>query len=338
MRTAIRFIVAAIASMTVAFAAASDTGNRMIDNARQFLAGLDNERAERMRFAFDDEERVNWHFIPRAREGLPYGELTPAQRRLADRLLASGLSSDGMSKALGVMYLDQILLEIEGSGRFVRDPDGYFFSLFGEPSDVGTWGWRLEGHHLALNFTVQNGEVVSNSPAFMGTNPAIVTDGPHAGLEVLAPEQTLARDLLQLFDDSQLDTVIFADAALRDIVSGNTLRAEIIEPRGLSMGAMNDRQADALMTLLRVYIDRMHPDLARVEIEKIMAAGLDAITFAWAGSAEPGAAHYYRIQGPTFLVEYDNAQNDANHIHSVWRDFDGDFGADLLGEHYAASH
>ena len=335
--SAILILIAATAVAVVA--AASESGNRMIERASQFLAGIDPELAGQMSFDFADEERQNWHFIPRTRQGLPYGELSPAQRRLADRLLATGLSGDGISKALGVMYLDQILKEREGpNGRFVRDPDGYFFSVFGEPSEQGSWGWRLEGHHLALNFTVQDGEVISTSPAFMGTNPAIVDDGPMTGMEVLAAEQTRARELLALFDDSELQAVVISDSTFRDIVSGTTLPAERLEPQGLAMGQMNDDQADALMALLRVYIDRMHPELARVEIEEITAAGLDEITFAWAGSAEPGAAHYYRIQGPTFLVEYDNTQNNANHIHSVWRDFDGDFGADLLAEHYAVAH
>lgn len=335
--SAVLVLIAAGAVAVVA--AASESGNRMIERASRFLAGLDVEHAGQMSFEFADEERQNWHFIPRTRQGLPYGELSPAQRRLADRLLASGLSGEGMSKALGIMYLDEILRVREGpNGRFVRDSDGYFFSVFGEPSDQGSWGWRLEGHHLALNFTVQDGEVVSTSPAFMGTNPAIVDDGPMAGMEVLAAEQTLARELLALFNDGDLATVVISDSTFRDIVSGTTMPAERLEPPGLAMGQMDDAQADALMALLRTYIDRMHPELARAQIEKIAAAGLDEITFAWAGSAEPGAAHYYRIQGPTFLVEYDNTQNDANHIHSVWRDFDGDFGADVLAEHYVVAH
>lgn len=322
--------------VSIGWAAAGDVGSEMMDRAQHFLAGLDDDNREQASFGFDEDERLNWHFIPRAREGLPYAELTPAQRRLADRLLASALSRDGMSKALGIMYLDQILFEREG--RDIRSADGYYFSVFGDPTESGAWGWRLEGHHLALNFTLNDGELVAGSPAFMGSNPAVVSEGRHAGLEVLAEEQSLARELLALFDGDARDQVVISDGALSGMVSGNSVRAEIPELAGLAMGDMNDAQSDALMALLRAYIERMRPELAKLEIEKITEAGLDEIHFAWAGSAEPGAGHYYRIQGPTFLVEYDNTQGNGNHIHSVWRDFDGDFGADVLAEHYAAAH
>lgn len=336
MRKTLAISLSSVLVVSLAWAAAGDVADQMIDSARHFLAGLEPEHRQQARFAFDDGERLNWHFIPRDRAGLPYGELTPAQRRLADRLLASGLSNTGMSKALGVMYLDQILFEREG--RDMRNPDGYYFSVFGEPGPEGAWGWRLEGHHLALNFTLVDGEVVANSPAFMGANPALVDEGRHEGLEILAEEQARARELLALFDADELDQVVISGTTFRDIRSGNSVRAEAGEPEGLAMADMNDAQSDALMTLLRVYIDRLHPELARLEIEKLTEAGLDGIRFAWAGSSEPGAAHYYRIQGPTFLVEYDNTQGNANHIHSVWRDFDGDFGADVLAEHYAVAH
>lgn len=336
MKKAATIAVWSLWAVSVGWAAAGDVAGEMLDRARHFLAGLEEDNRERASFIFDDDERLNWHFVPRERNGLPYGELTPAQRRLADRLLASGLSSEGMSKALGIMYLDQILFEREG--RDIRNPDGYYFSVFGEPTDDGAWGWRVEGHHLALNFTLSDGAVVGISPAFMGSNPAVVGEGRHAGLEVLAEERSHARALIALFDAATLDEVVISAAAPRDIVSGNTVRAERPELEGLALGDMNDAQSEALMALLRVYIERMHPELAKLELEKITEAGLDQIHFAWAGSTEPGAQYYYRIQGPTFLVEFDNTQGNGNHVHSVWRDFDGDFGADVLAEHYAVAH
>jgi len=322
---------------SIAWAAVvTDVAEEMRDSARHFLAALDADNKAQASFAFADAERLNWHFIPRERKGLPYKELTPAQRRLADRLLGTALSRDGLGKAHGIMYLDQILFEREG--RDIRDSDRYFFSVFGEPSERGAWGWRVEGHHLSLNVTVNDGEVVATSPAFMGSNPAIVRDGRHAGLEVLATEQDLARELVQLFDGEARRQVVIAEAALDDIVTGNSVRAEPGEPEGVALAAMSDAQADALMALMRVYIDRMRPELAKIELDEITAAGLDEIHFAWAGSVAPGEPHYYRIQGPTFLIEYDNTQNDANHVHSVWRDLSGDFGADVLREHYAVAH
>jgi hypothetical protein len=335
MKKALAVSLASVLAVSVGWAAVGDVADDMLDRARHFLAGLDEPSREQATFTFDDAERLNWHFIPRARQGLPYIELTPAQRRLADRLLASAFSSDGLSKALGIMYLDQLLFEQEG--RDIRNPDGYYFSVFGDPAEQGAWGWRLEGHHLALNVTLQDGEVVAASPAFMGTNPAVVRDGRHAGLEVLAEEQALGRELLALFEGEAREKVVFSASPLRDIATGNTVRAERPEPAGVALRDMNDAQSDALMSLLRVFIDRMHPELAKRELEKITEAGVDDIHFAWAGESEPGSGHYYRIQGPTFLVEFDNTQNNANHVHSVWRDFDGDFGADVLAEHYAVA-
>ena len=317
-------------------AVTQDVAEEMIDRARHFLVSLDPDQRDQATFAFGDDERLNWHFIPRDREGLPYGEFTPPQRRLADRLLGTALSHEGISKALGIMYLEQILYEREG--RDIRDSDRYYFTVFDEPSSSGAWGWRVEGHHLSLNLTLNDGEVVATSPAFMGSNPAIVGDGKHAGLEVLAAEQTVARELLALFDGQAREKVIFDAEAPPDILTGSDRVAEAGEPLGVATRDMTDEQADKVVELLQIYTGRLRLDLAKDEFDKVEAAGLENIHFAWAGSAEPGEAHYYRIHGPTFLIEYDNTQNDANHIHTVWRDLEGDFGRDLLGEHYTNSH
>ena len=317
-------------------AVTQDVAEEMIDRARHFLVSLDPDQRDQATFAFGDDERLNWHFIPRDREGLPYGEFTPPQRRLADRLLGTALSHEGISKALGIMYLEQILYEREG--RDIRDSDRYYFTVFDEPSDSGAWGWRVEGHHLSLNLTLNDGEVVATSPAFMGSNPAIAGEGKHEGLEVLAAEQTVARELLALFDGQAREKVIFDAEAPPDILTGSDRVAEAGEPLGVATRDMTDEQADKVVELLQIYTGRLRLDLAKDEFEKVEAAGLENIHFAWAGSAEPGEAHYYRIHGPTFLIEYDNTQNDANHIHTVWRDLEGDFGRDLLGEHYTNSH
>jgi len=323
--------------LTAAWSAAfEDVARDMQEQAKHFLAALDGAKRDKATFAFDDEERFNWHFTPVERQGLPYRELTRGERRLADRLLASGLSRDGLDKAFGIMYLDQILFEREG--RDIRDPERYFVSIFGEPGGQGAWGWRVEGHHLSLNFTLRDGQLVSASPAFMGSNPAIVRDGPHAGLEVLAEEQRLGRELLGMFDGEARARVVFAEEAPRDIVTSNARRVDIGAPIGLAVRDMTPQQAEALMALIRVYLDRMRPEIAQAELEKIMREDTGAIRFSWAGSAEAGAPHYYRIHGPTFLIEYDNTQSGANHVHSVWRDLTNDFGVDVLAEHYAAAH
>lgn len=310
---------------------------RMADSARHFLSALDADQTSRASFAFDDEERFNWHYVPRSREGLPYNALAPGQRRLADRLVGTVLSDSGLAKVFGIMYLDQLLYERER--RAIRDPDGYFLTVFGQPSGQQAWGWRLEGHHLSLNVTLDGGRVVSASPAFMGADPAIVRQGPQAGLEILADEQTVARRLLHSFDGDARDKVVIDSEAPRDIITGNSRRPKPGEPAGLAVADMSDTQTDMLMALIRVYTDRMQLELAKAELQRITEAGVDNIHFAWAGGAEPGEPHYYRIQGLTFLIEYDNTQNNANHVHSVWRDLTGaDFGEDVLAEHYAAAH
>ena len=312
-----------------------DIATDMAENAFHFLRSLDSESQDQATFAFDDENRYDWHFIPRAREGVPYKSMTAAQSGLAHRLMSTALSQEGMSKALGVMYLDQILFNIEG--RSIRDSELYYVTVFGDPADEGNWGWRVEGHHLSLNVTIQDGEVISTSPTFMGANPARVRDGPHEGLQVLADEQALARQLLHSFDDDQREIAVYADTAPRDIESRELRAADPGPPRGLAAHDMTKVQADLLMRLVEVYAYRIRPELAELELAEVRQAGVEAIHFGWAGGFEFGEPHYYRIHGPTFLIEYDNRQNDANHIHSVWRDLSGDFGDDLLAQHYARS-
>jgi hypothetical protein len=313
-----------------------DVATEMRDRATQFLIALNAAQRDQATFDFDDEERFNWHFTPVDREGVQYLQLAPGQKRLADRLLASALSRDGLDKALGIMYLDQILFEREQ--RDIRNPERYYVSIFGEPSERGTWGWRVEGHHLSLNFTLTDGRLVSTSPAFMGSNPAIVRDGPHAGMEILAEEQQLGRELLAMLSGEQRERAVWSETAPRDIVTGNSRRATIETPIGLPVSEMDREQTDAVMNLIRVYLGRMRSELANEELLKLMQEDVGEIRFAWAGSDEPGAPHYYRIHGPTFLIEYDNVQTDANHIHSVWRDLTNDFGFDALAEHYATAH
>ena len=337
MKTRIALLVCPALAVSIGWAAgAPDVAAEMIDRARHFLMSLDPDQKARVTFAFEDEERFNWHFIPRDREGLSYGEFTPPQRRLADRLLGTVLSHDGISKALGIMYLEQILYEREG--RDIRDSDRYYFTLFDEPSPTRSWGWRVEGHHLSLNVTLNGGEVVTTGPAFMGSNPAIVEEGKHTGLEVLAAEQTVARELLALFAGETRQRVIFDAEAPPDILTGTSRVAEPGNPLGVAYREMTDAQGAKLVELIQVYLGRLRLDLAKQEFEAITSAGLDDVHFAWAGGAEPGEPHYYRIHGPAFLIEYDNTQNDANHIHSVWRDLTGDFGRDLLAEHYEDAH
>ncbi len=336
MRT--KIVLASILALVVSIgwaAVGKDIATDMAESAFHFLRSLDSESQDQANLAFDDENRYDWHFIPRAREGLPYKSMTAPQSGLAHRLMNTALSHEGMSKALGVMYLDQILIEIEG--RSMRDSEMYYVTVFGDPAAEGNWGWRVEGHHLSVNLTIQDGEVISTSPTFMGANPARVLGGPHTDLQVLADEQELARQLLHLLDVSQREIAVYADNPPRDIQSRELRQADPGPPRGLAAREMTTAQANLLLQLVEEYAHRIRPELAEQELADVRDAGVDDVHFGWAGGSEPGEPHYYRIQGPTFLIEYDNRQNGANHIHSVWRDLTGDFGDDLLAEHYARS-
>ena len=232
------------------------------------------------------------------------------------------------------MSLEQILHELEAGKGPRRDPELYYVSIFGKPGPTETWGWRVEGHHLSINFTVVKGEHVSATPSFLGSNPAEVREGPRKGLQVLAEEENLGRQLVKSLDAGQRKSVLLKAEAPRDIITGNERKAKPLELAGLSAAKMTRQQSDLLLTLIREYVYRHRPDVAKLDLDKIQKAGTEKIYFAWAGGLERGDGHYYRVQGPTFLLEYDNTQNNANHIHAVWRDFENDFGEDLLRKHY----
>lgn len=311
----------------------------MTEAARNFLNALTPEQRAKASFAWEADERQNWHFIPKDRLGLTLKEMTPAQRHLAYGLLNSGLSSKGYLKATTIMSLEQILQEMEGpSRRFPRDPELYHFSVFGTPDVRGTWGWRVEGHHLSQNFTLVNGSFAAGTPNFMGTNPGEVKKGPRAGLRVLGAEEDLARALVKSLTDGQRQQAIFSTIAPEDVVTGAARVAAITNPVGVLVGEMDAGQQAIVGQLLQEYCGRLRAELSASDLAKIDAAGRGLIRFAWAGGLERGQKHYFRLQGPTFLLEYDNTQNEANHAHSVWRDFNNDFGRDLLQAHLDRAH
>ena len=220
----------------------------------------------------------------------------------------------------------------------IRDPGRYFVSVFGTPSNKETWGWRIEGHHVSLHFDVINGRLVSSTPTFFGSNPAEIREGPQTGTRILGEQEDAARALLGALDESQRAKAVINTVALNDIVTGNKLDIEPLSPVGLTGDAMNAKQRDMLVKLIEIYASKMADDIASERMAKIKKAGIEKIGFAWAGEAERGKRHYYRIQGPTFLIEHDNSQNNGNHVHSIWRDFAGDFGRDLLREHIKTAH
>jgi len=332
-----------------ALIAAERSSAAMAASADRFLTGLTADERKQAAFPFDAEERLNWHYIPRARKGLPIKAMTEPQRQLARELLKTGLSQHGYLTATSIMSLETILGDLEHRSAnppanppanpaasppaIVRDPELYFFSVFGTPSPRDPWGWRVEGHHVSLNFTVVKGTLVASTPWFFGTNPAEVKDGPNKGMRILGQEEDAARALLLSLGPAQRKTATIADIAPNDMVTANAPNVSPLSPIGASAAEFTPAQRGQLMKLIGVFTSQMAPDIAADRLAKLQRAGVEKIGFAWAGEAERGKKHYYRIQGPTFLVEYDNTQNDGNHIHSVWRDFDGDFGRDLLREH-----
>jgi hypothetical protein len=259
------------------------------------------------------------------------------QRTLARALLASGLSERGLLQAESVMALERVLRAMEHATH--RDETLYYFTVFGHPSAKETWGWRVEGHHLSVNFTIVDGHTISATPNFVGANPGEVRiPGPQAGQRVLAAEEDLGRAFVTSLTEEQRHQAIVSDQAPGDILTRNDRQAKAPEPTGLGYAAMTADQQVRFRALVGLYANRLRHEVAEAELQKINDSGWNHLSFAWAGSLQPGVGHYYRIQSPDFVIEYDNTQNNANHIHTVWRDFAGDFGRDLLQEHYREAH
>jgi hypothetical protein len=313
----------------------------MANAANAFLATLKPEQKAKASFKLDDANRTRWHFVPtemHPRHGLSFREMTQEQQHMAYALLASVLSARGLQKTAQIMSLEQILHDANPKGRFARDPKWYFVSIFGKPSVKGTWGWRFEGHHLSLSFTVVDGHVGGLTPSFLGTNPGKVLDGPRKGLQVLASEEEIARALARSLNAEQRKVAVVDEKAPADIITKADRKARRLEPLGLAASEMNKKQFTQLWTLIEEYLRNYRPDLAEEGLKHLEGLDLKMIHFAWAGSLESGKGHYYRIQAPDFLIEYDNTQNGANHVHCVVRDLKRDFGADLLRQHYEQHH
>ncbi len=309
----------------------------MTECASRFLSALDADQRGKATFPFATDERMNWHFIPRERKGLPLLEMTPYQKHLASALLAAGLSQTGYIKAVTIMSLEDVLKIIESDSGEHRNSEKYYFSVFGTPSDSGAWGYRVEGHHLSQNYTVVNGDVI-DGPSFFGANPAEVRQGPRKGLRTLAGEDDLGVELIHSLDDQQQKVAIVDPTAYKDILTAASRKAALQgQPSGISASKMSTRQFDTLMALMEEYARNVPDELAEGRMAQINKAGRN-IYFAWSGGIDRGDLHYYRVQTPSFLIELDDTQDKANHIHSVWRDFTGDFGEDLLQHHYHSSH
>ena len=333
------FAAAALAvAISVAMLAQSDApaGPRMATAAQKFLGSLPAELRAKATYDYDSPERLSWHFVPQqdkdrnpTRKGVKLQDMTDAQKAAALALLRTGLSAKGFEQASGIMKLEEILADLEKGGTNVRNPNWYFVTVFGEPSNTGRWGWRVEGHHLSVNLTLDKGVVVGTSPIVFASNPADVKDGPKKGTRVLADTEDRAADLLALFDEEQRK-VVYQAKQFAEIVAKPA--AAVGEPVGLPAAKMTAPQKAALVKLIEVYANRLPAEVAAGELKRLRDAGEDQIYFAYCvEESKPGKPHSYRVQGPTFAIEFlnvqaDSAKNPANHIHSGWRKLPKDFG------------
>jgi hypothetical protein len=312
--------------------------------AGEFLNTLSSEIKAKATFPFDHSERFNWHFIPRERKGANFHDFNEKQRQAALRLLKASMGDPGVDKTEAIFELEKVLRIVEDrpANDTYRDPENYYFSIFGDPSGDKPWGWRLEGHHVSLNFSTANNKIISSTPTFLGSNPAIVPGHVdiHTGMQVLEKETNGGFKLLHSLDDDQLELAIYDDKAPYDIITGNDREATLLSPKGISFSRLTSDQQQKLLELLGVYLANYSEEMEHKLWEKVKQDGYESLHFAWAGSTKNaiGEPHYYRIQCPSLLIEYDNVQNNANHVHTVVRDLSNDFGEDVLRNHYTHGH
>ena len=320
-----------------------DAAQRITDAANRFLGLLDDGQRRKALIAFESDNRLDWHYIPRSRSGLTLGEMTVAQAEAARALFATVLNDQGLKLLDGVRLVEGVLREQQGS---FRDPGRYYVSVFGTPGRF-PWGWRFEGHHLSLNFTLVGDRLVVDTPSFFGANPATVPSGAKKGLRVLGDEHDAGWAMLDSLSESQRREAVLSTRTYGDIVTSNREKVAPLDAAGIAASKLDERQRALLWKLVELYAASFEPGLAEARLARARQGGIESLIFGWAGSITRGSPHYYRVQGARFLIEYDASQDGGNHIHTVWRDFTGDFGEelplkgafgrDLLRDHYASS-
>ncbi len=321
--------------------AVSNAAARMKDACSAFLDSLSDQQKAKASYSYQDGERLFWYYPPLNRHGLPLRDMDAGQRELAYRLMASGLTERSYEQAKLIIDHELVLGPLEkeqGKTTFVRDPELYYFTVFGEPGATDPWGWRAEGHHVSLHFSVWGEKVLSVTPFFFGANPAEVRKGPKTGLRILGAREDLAFELMDTLDKGQRSTAVIYDKAPLDILTYNSSKASLPREQGLPASRMSGTQKEIMMSLVSEYVGQVRGDLSRERMDAIKERGIDEFHFAWAGPIDKSAEHYYRVHGGDFLVEFDNRQDGANHIHSVWRDVENDFAQDVLREHLLLYH
>ena len=314
---------------------------QMGDAALGFLGSLSADQRAAATFHYDDGERLLWYYPPLNRHGLALRDMDQSQRELARTLMATGLTERSNEQANLIIEHEEVLgpLELEQNVvTYLRDPDLYYWSVFGDPKGDTPWAWRVEGHHVSIHFSVWKQEVISSTPFFFGANPAEVHKGPKKGLRILGDREDMAFDLMESLDPSQRAKAVIYDTAPLDILTYNATRVSLPAEEGLPADRMSGTQREMLMALATEYVNQLPPDLAQGKIEFLGQGGLERLHFAWGGPVEKGLPHYYRLHGMPFVVEFDNRQDGANHIHSVLRDYKNDFAFDVLSEHLLLYH
>lgn len=350
---------------------------QMVQAASDLLDSLPADLQSQAHFAFDDPARANWAFYPREMAnkenyGVPLWALDPHQGNLALKLLAAGLSTLAYGKVAAIRSLDLILDERENYQRTQwRDPNRYWVAVYGEPGETGTWAWSFEGHHVSVNHTITDGRAVSSTPIFLGASPFEFGDPGHPIMRPLGDEEEAARTLVASLSEEQMEAALLDPNAPIDMVVPNVsqipdlaipgdphadlpmfqdvhlsmpddvrhnLRLEAANPRGLPLAQLDGSQQTLLTELVGVYLGRLPADLLASERARLDNAGWTGMHFAWAGTTERRGPHYYRIHSQDLLIEYNCVQDDATHIHAVWRNPRGDFGEDPLRSHLKRGH
>lgn len=315
----------------------------IVTKAQSFIAQLTESQRSKTMLEFDSDERYNFHYIPKDnRKGIALKELNEKQRLAAFDMLKTCLSEKTAQKVSEIIALENVLkvLENQSATSDYRDPGKYYLSIFGTPEAGAIWGWRFEGHHISFNFSASDKKLVAGTPSFLGSNPAIVRDGPQKGKQVLKEETDKGFALLHALSKQELEKAIINETAPGEIITAASRKAMIDEPAGILYSELSPGNQQRMLQLLELYVRRYTKLFADEMLNDVKKAGLDKLRFAWAGNTQlqQGKAYYYRIQGPTLIIEYDNSQNNANHIHTVVRDLNNDFGGDLLLQHYRAAH
>ena len=322
----------------LSWAAAPQVSSDMARAAVAWLAQLDTHQRREAQLEWTSRLRESWHYVPRNRPGVALRAMSPEQTAAAWDLLGSLLSARGLDQVRGQLTIERILGELSGSLGF-RDPGNYALVIFGDPTAVTPWAWRFEGHHLSLSVLVAPDHGVAVTPVFFGANPAHVPRGHgHGGFRLVGAEEDAAFSLVQSLEGGLRAEAVIADRSLGDIVSGPGRETDLKRLEGVALARLNEAQRGGVMRILELYAGTMREEIAAPALAKVRDAGIEALHFAWAGSLARGRPHYFRVHGPTALIEYDNTQDGANHVHSVWIDPASLFGRDLLKAHYKGAH